>query len=68
MTPNQKAPAVTEHRCDNVRQRGPAAPADWPCMVLWAEVQKELELAAAEAGEKINRIWQEEFGCSLSCR
>ena len=59
---------VTEHRCGNVRQQGPAAPAGWPCVVLWAEVKTELELAAAQAGEKATRIWQEEFSRSLSCR
>ena len=68
MRQGQKAQAVREQRCDDVRLRGPAAPADWPCIVLWAEVQKELERAAAEAGNKANQTWQEEFAELLSCR
>ena len=68
MRPDLKSQAVTEQRCDNVQHQGLAAPAGWPCTVLWAEVRKELELAAAKAGDEANQIWLEEFGCSLSCR
>ena len=68
LRPGQKAQAVTEQRCNDVRLRGPATPAQWPCVVRWAEVQKKLELAAAKAGDKVNQGWQEEFAYSLSCR
>ena len=65
---SQEAQVVTEHRCGNVRQQGPAAPAGWPCVVLWAEVLRELKLAATVAGETLDQTFQEEFGRSLSCR
>ena len=66
--PGQKQQTVTEQHCNHACRRGAAAPEDWPCVVLWAETQQELELAASAAGEEINRTWQEEFGNALSCR
>ena len=60
--------AVTEQRCVDGRLRGLMAPPDWPCIVLWAEMRKKLDLAATKAGYEANQIWLEEFGCSLSCR
>ena len=65
---DQTAPALSEQLCNHVRQRGVSAPADWPCVVMWAEVRQELEQAAAQAGREMKQIWQEELGRSLSCR
>ena len=46
-----------EQRCDNALLRGPAAPAHWPCLVLAAEMLRELKLAATVAGKTFDQIF-----------